>query len=218
MTQVLLALVAFSLAHVTLIAFWAWALRAGIAEVSLGLGPRIARVGLVTLKLVPYGGHVRFLDAQLGDSAPPDTQTHDALPLWKRLTLPIAPLATLMLMCWAALGARAGQAFLSGFEQLLRGALGPMSTAQSLLARLAEVATTEPPVTALALVFSKLCALNTISVLIGPGGSVSGHVLSALGMGQRQMVATQYLGFLVLCIVALPWIFAAAWFAWTRYG
>lgn len=79
----LMAVALCALLHVMVMAFAGRALGVALHELSFGLGPRLLRLGKVSIRLLPVGGAVRFQtadatmpadDAMLTDSADVDIQ------------------------------------------------------------------------------------------------------------------------------------------------
>ena len=212
----LLAVALCALVHVAVMAFAGRALGVALEELTFGLGPRLLRVGKLSIRLLPVGGAVRFKTA---DDMPPegeadvDSQRLEAQPLGAQLFIGASGCIALIALACALLGGMAGaQALVAGFANIAGGALSQMHTAQALLARVDAAAHGLPFLTLLGLTAATTAALNLLPL---PGAN-GGYLLGALGRGAGLHVRwpaafTQILLFAYIALAA-SWLFAAAMF------
>lgn len=219
----LLAVALCALVHVTVMAFAGRALGVALEELSFGLGPRLLRMGRVSLRLLPVGGAVRFQAAgatgPADDTMPADEtisadvepQQLEAQPLWAQLCIGASGCLALIALASWLLGGMAGvQALAAGFVNLASGALSPLHSAQALLARADGAAHALPFHTLLGLTAATTAALNLLPL---PGAN-GGYLLSALGRstGLSKHWPASFTQILLLAYIALAasWLVAAA--------
>lgn len=209
----LLAVALCALVHVTVMAFAGRALGVALDELSFGLGPRLLRLGKVSIRLLPVGGAVRFQAAGATmpvDDADIDPQHLEAQPLWAQLFIGASGCFALMALACALLGGAAGvQALAGGFANIVSGALSPLHTAQALLARVDAAAQGLPFSTLLGLTAATTAALNLLPLPGANGGFLLGALGKSAGLGKHWPASVTQTLLLAYVALAVSWLVAA---------
>lgn len=205
----LLAVAVCALLHVAVMALAGRALGVALDELSFGLGPRLLRVGKLSIRLLPVGGAVRFAAAD-GTMAAADAEALDARPLGSQLLIGASGCIVLIALACMLLGGMAGMHAVSvGFANIVGGALSPMHTAQAALGRVEAAAQGLPFLALLGLTAATTAALNLLPL---PGAN-GGYLLGALGRGAGldKRWPANFTQILLLAYIALAasWLFAA---------
>ena len=232
----LLAVALCALLHVMVMAFAGRALGVALDELSFGLGPRLVRIGKLSIRLLPVGGAVRFQtagatlpadDAMLTDSADLDVQPDvatptavtmpaghadidpqhlEAQPLWAQLFIGASGCLALIALACALLGGMAGLQALAGGFANIVS--GALSPLHTAPALLARV-----DAAAHGLPFSTLLGLTAATTaalnLLPLPGANGGYLLGVVGRsaGLGTHWPASLTQFLLLAYVAL----AASW-------
>lgn len=209
----LLAVALCALVHVAVMAFAGRALGVALDELSFGLGPRLLRLGKVSIRLLPVGGAVRFQTADAtmpADDPDIDSQHLEAQPLWAQLFIGASGCFALMALACALLGGMAGvQALAGGFANIISGALSPLHTAQALLARVDAAAHGLPFSTLLGLTAATTAALNLLPLPGANGGYLLCAVGKSAGLGKHWPASVMQILLLAYVALAASWLVAA---------
>jgi len=227
----LLAVALCALVHVTVMAFAGRALGVALDELSFGLGPRLLRLGRVSIRLLPVGGAVRFQTAgatMLADGTMPadvatptaatmpadeadvDPRHLEAQPLWAQLFIGASGCFALIALACALLGGMAGvHALADGFANIVSGALSPLHTAQALLARVDAAAHGLPFPMLLGLTAATTAALNLLPLPGANGGYLLGALGKSAGLGKHWPASLTQILLLAYVALAASWLVAA---------
>lgn len=209
----LLAVALCALVHVAVMAFAGRALGVALDELSFGLGPRLLRMGRLSIRLLPVGGAVRFQTADAtmpADDADIDPQHLEAQPLWAQLFIGASGCLALIALACALLGGMAGvQALAGGFANIIIGALSPLHTAQALLARVDAAAHGLPFSTLLGLTAATTAALNLLPLPGANGGYLLGALGKSAGLGKHWPASVTQILLLAYVALAASWLVAA---------
>lgn len=233
----LLAVALCALVHVTVMAFAGRALGVALDELSFGLGPRLFRLGRVSIRLLPVGGAVRFQTAgatipaddtmpanvdmradvatptpvtMSADEADVDPQHLEAQPLWAQLFIGASGCLALIALACALLGGMAGvKALAGGFTNIISGALSPLHTAQALLARVDAAAHGLPLPTLLGLTAATTAALNLLPLPGANGGYLLGALGKSAGLCKHWPASLTQISLLAYVALAASWLVAA---------
>lgn len=137
------------------------ALGVKIREVSFGFGKALFKRGKLTIRLAPLGGYVRFKDTtQEVDASVAGAFNHQ--PRWLQSLLPLTGASSLVVVALLFHPSSAVAGVISGFKQILVGALGPLSDAQMYLGSARGILGQSGFVALLGLVASKVAAFNLL--------------------------------------------------------
>jgi membrane-associated protease RseP (regulator of RpoE activity) len=121
--------------HISALALMGVMFGVSLREISFGFGKAILIRGKLTLRAVPIGGFVKFKDTRSESiSHEEDPEVEDAFnhkPRVVQATIPLAGAGALVLVAALAQPASGVSEVIAGFRQILTGALGPLSTAQT---------------------------------------------------------------------------------------
>lgn len=202
----------------TLLGRW---LRIAVREVSLGFGPVLLSAGIFRLRAVPLGGVVMFKDTRaeaIPEGAPPGwvKDAFDHQPRWVQALLPLAGAASLVAMAFAWHPGSALASLGHGFVQIAAGGLGPLSTAQPLIAGASHIAT-QGFLPLLGVLAAKFAALNLLPLPMMNGGQA---LLALLDPAPREtprwkQMLMQWSVWLLIALV-FSWAVAIGYFAFAR--
>lgn len=207
--QLLSAALLATLCHLLAVALCARALGIRVEHLRLGLGPAAGKSGLFGLGLLPLGGHVR-MKMSWDDEYGGTIGAFDAQPQWKRLLVPLAGVAALLVLGLLAGGSAAGGQFVRGFSQAVGGALSPFETGQALLDRLLDYPREHAWLAVFGLVASKLAAMNLLPTLGSNGGAVLKDLVQRDAWHLRQDGPLQWLLLLATLLLCGGWLLALA--------
>jgi membrane-associated protease RseP (regulator of RpoE activity) len=183
-------------------------LGADIEEVSLFFGPKVLefRHGGIPyrLGLVPLGNYVRFAD---------DPETPGAFrslhPMTRLAIIGSADAALMLLACLLLGPSHALNSLGHGFEQVIRGALAPASTAQMLIRGLLDLLDRESLGLGLGVVAAKVAAVNLLPLPALSGGQLILNLVGGRrGLPGRVQAILQGLGLAVGAAFAVGWLVA----------
>ena len=198
MIALLCAVVICVVFHVSSAAFVADRLKIQVREVSIGLGPVLARFGRLTLRPFLFGGSVRFKDSEVECLDPDDMHdAFDAQPLAARLAVGTSGCIALVLVAVATLRLDGLRAFASGFVQIVGGAFSPLGDAQELLTQVHLAGTTLPFASLLGLTAAKFAALNLL-----PSPATNGGFLIRTAFQRTRIFGLWPPRMTTLCVVA----------------
>ncbi|WKB53368.1 site-2 protease family protein [Eleftheria terrae] len=184
----------------------------GLRDVVFGLGPEVARIGRLRCRLLPVGGAVRL--SHSSDATPsgpwPAGAALDAQGLACQALVSVAGPAMLLLVAGALLGWQAPAAFLSGFAEIVRGALQPLSEGQRLVGEAGRWAAQAGPWTLAGTVAAKMAALNLLPLPPFDGGAVVRLAGAGLGVpaGRPGVAALGQVGVWVSLAGFVSWLLA----------
>lgn len=199
--------------HLTVLALVGAWLGIHLREVSYGFGPVIASWGRVQLKLFPFGGAARFKDTRVEDLESWEREgTFDGQPLRVQLAVILSGSLFLLGVGFAVMPSEAFSAFKDGFEQIVGGALSPLTRAQNLLARASQAISQLSFVSLIALVAVKTAAFNLLPLPSLNGGALVALIVSKTGFAKVWRPGyTQVLQFVYIALL-LSWL--SAWVAY----
>ena len=182
---------------------------ASIAEVAIFTGPAIVKIEVYgvafRLNLLPFGSYVRF-DAE---ERVRRKRLDDIHPLIRVLIAASGCLA-LLLFTAVCFGPRVAlHHTLSGFSQIITGALSPIAIGTQLLQRLWQFVATESLLSTLALVASKEAAFNLLPLPALNGGDIILNLVSFVKpISESLRVKLTMAGTLVMLLIWLCWLIA----------
>ncbi len=217
-----------SILHTLLGALIAWQSGTRVLEIALGTGPTLSAIkprGIrCSLRLIPFGGSVTMHDtnAQAEQGKVSDTGMADAFnhrPLWIRLIISLGPSLVLLGLGILILGPPGLDAFVTGFAQIIRGALSPLVTANLLIQNFVDFMNARGYLTAVGLAAAKFAALSLIPL----PGSNAGMALIMLMRGKRTTPVRAeelFISIFMLPMLALwlSWAIALVYYLWTVIG
>lgn len=185
-----------------------------VLRVSYGIGPTLYSGRLLQLKAFPLAGYVKLKDSR-EDSIRYDelADAFDHQPVWKQVFVPLVGNAALLLFAIAVLGVEGWSSFTRGFLQVFQGALDPFSTAQIYLESAVRFAHDRSAVSMLALVASKVAAINLLPFGTFNGWQALLTVIRQGGPPLRYEESIQKLGLLVTLVLLVFWALAVGSFA-----
>lgn len=213
LVQMLVATMIFLFVHISSLAAGARMLGVTIREVNYGIGPCLLSYGKVRIKAFPFLGTLIVKDSRL-EVLPPEEMldAFDHQPVWKQVLLPLTGPFAVLLVALLILGTAGWTSFLSGFSQIIEGALAPFSTAQAALNDFSSFAAVHSSSAVVALVLVKLSAFNLLPFAGFNGGSA---LMALLGWGRQdlawQQKVTSALGILGL-ITLSSWLLALGFY------
>ncbi|NHQ94092.1 hypothetical protein GYK42_27370 [Janthinobacterium lividum] len=204
------------LIHISVMPVCARALGITVRSVSYGVGPILLAVGKIHVRLLPLAGNVVLKDTReemLYDDDP-CLDAYNFQPLWKQVLLPLSGVGVLLALSLSIMGASGWEHFVAAFEQIIHGALAPLSTAQALLGDGETFARTHGFALVFALFSLKLCAFN----LLPFAGLNGGQALLAIARAGKPYVAWEETAAKWLLLpglaILLAWIVAFGWYGW----
>lgn len=206
------------LLYVVMMAGTAHALGIAVREVSFGIGRSVFERGWFRIGWLPFGGYVTMVSTQDVDfSESQRSKAHDVAPKWRQIAVPLVGLAILFAFSCAVLGSAALDAFLSGFHQVLVGALGPFSTAQSCLHSGVAFAREQTTLQLAALISAKLVALNLLPFAGLNGLNVILILLRRSSVASIWETRLQQWLIWPTLLILFSWAVAVARFLWLWY-
>ena len=184
----------------------------GVPQVQLGVGrPRIEfTLGATRVRLTPWllSGWCRTKDSATADvfEDSPGRSFDTVHPLARVGVVLVAPLGLLGLLA-LAYGEDILRHFGTGFAQVVSGALSPMSVAQSLLARTAELAAADP-LRAVAVVATKLVCVALLPIPPLAGGNAILEAWRWRSKSYPDMPSVRGVAFLAVLLLLLWWLVA----------
>jgi membrane-associated protease RseP (regulator of RpoE activity) len=176
LVQLVFAIALVSLFHVCAMAACARVFGIGVRRVAWGIGPALFKLGRLRISLLPLGGHVSLTTLAEARADTPDDSILELQTRWKRVLLPLSGPLALLVLGTGVLGAAALHHFSAAFAQILGGAAGPFSDAQTLLQEAGAWLARHGLVAIIGIVACKMAALNLIPYL----GSNGLHALFGL--------------------------------------
>ncbi|MEO0520105.1 MAG: site-2 protease family protein [Cyanobacteria bacterium P01_A01_bin.116] len=184
----MLLLLAFVLAvvvHVLSMAIALFLCGVTIKRISFGLGPVLFKVGIVTVSPLLTGGSVTALDSRVESIYETDLpQAFNHQPMWVQVWVPLSGVFGLGAIAYLLLGTAAVPTFLSGFEQIIRGALSPFEVAQGQLRSVQQFVAGSDFLVVLGATASKLAAFNLLPL---PGLNGGQALINLVKMGQPEV-------------------------------
>lgn len=203
------AVVLCVLLHMFVIALCGAAFGVTVREISLGLGPKAFSIGNFTFRALPFGGSVRFKDSREEELDASDMHgALDGRSLPVQIVIGLSGCLALLALAIVALQADGVQAFLTGFVEIVTGALSPMDKAQALLAQAEQRLTGAPFVAVLGLVAAKLAAFNLLPLPAANGGYVIAMIGRAVGVAKFWPQGLTPVLLLAYLAIAISWAWA----------
>jgi len=174
LVQLLLIWILVVIVHVTAMAFAFQAFGVTIREVAFGFGPVVYRHGKVLIKLVPSGGYVKLKDTNDGEfygevsSSVDDAFNHKSR--WMQSMMSLSGPAALVIVASVTNATPGLTGVVSGFSQIVCGALEPLSTAQMYLESAKDVLNQSGFFALLGLLAAKVAAFNLLPLTYTNGG------------------------------------------------
>lgn len=197
------------LMHMFVIALCGVAFGVTVRELSLGLGPKAFSIGRLTFRALPFGGSVRFKDSR--EEALDASDMHGALDgrsLLVQIVIGLSGCLVLLALAIVVLQAEGVQAFLSGFVEIVTGALSPMDKAQALLAHAHQRLAGAPFLVVLGLVAAKLAAFNLLPLPAANGGYVIAMIARGMGVAKFWPQGLTPVLLLAYLALAISWLWA----------
>jgi membrane-associated protease RseP (regulator of RpoE activity) len=199
--------------HLGAMAFLAHAFGITVRRVVYGVGPTLYANPLLQIKALPLSGHVKLKDSREEQLEPHERgDAFDYQALWKQIFIPLAGSASLVVFAVVTLGAEGWASFLRSFEQIFTGALSPFGAAQLYLQAFASFASGHSFVAVVALVATKLAALNLL-----PFGALNGGqaLMTLVRFGRPKMKfedAVTRWGIFLTLLLLVAWLLGAGQF------
>jgi membrane-associated protease RseP (regulator of RpoE activity) len=156
-----------------------------ITHVEIGVGPRLVNSSSFQLRAFPFSSQVRFRHS--ADEWIPDDLAHtalDAKPFSQQLLLTLTGPLVLIAVSVATLGREGVAAFVSGFPQIVHGAISPLHEAKRLISNGMSFVQASSQIESLGLVAAKLAALNLLPLPAFNGGAAVALILRRLGLAR----------------------------------
>lgn len=192
--------------HVMSMAAAAWLVGAPIISIGLFFGPHIKRIKLgdavLNIHAIPLGGYVKFSkDFQEGH------------PL-NQILIAISGCIALLVLASVVFGvSEAFHKFVSGFTQIISGALSPRSEGSQFLIALYEFAKNNPFTLCLGLFASKFAAANMLPFPSLNGGDIILMLLNWIKpVSEKLRDKFKSFGIVILLIIMICWIVAFYFF------
>lgn len=219
LVELLAAVVICMMLHVGLLALLAMYLGVSVRSVTCGIGPTIYARGRLQIKALPISGHVTVKDSRSESlSASECANAFDHQPVWKQVVIPLAGGFSLLLVSVPVLGIQGLTSFGRAFGQVFEGAFAPFTTAQGYLQ--AGILFTENhafPVV-LALVASKVAALNLLPFGAFNGGQALMNLFRWGRLKLRWEDAVTRWGILLGLILLVGWVLALGFLVIGRHA
>jgi membrane-associated protease RseP (regulator of RpoE activity) len=190
--------------------------KASILEIAIFTGPALIKIKIrgvaFRLNLLPIGSYVHYATAL--DASDPDGAKllKDLHPLTRAIIASSGCIALLLLGA-ACLGTAVTQHTMSGFSQIIMGALSPLAYGAQLLQQLYQFASTEPLFATLGLVASKETAFNLLPIPVLNGGDIIINLVSIVKPISDPLKAKlNMLGLLLMLGIWACWIVALVYF------
>jgi len=213
--ETLLAMAAAVFVHVSAMAGAGRAFGIAIRKVVYGAGWALYQRGVATFKLVPFGGYVRFKDSY--DGPIPEAERFDAYdhqPLWIQVAILLSGASALLLASVLLLGAGGLHSFISGFGQIVAGALNPLTLAQSLIRTLRLFIDSRGLLALIGLVCAKWAAVNLLPIPLLNGGQILMTLARVNTRAPQVATLLQQAGLCVLVGIYGSWAVALCVFVW----
>lgn len=203
--------------HTTGLALAGRIANAPILEIAIFTGPSLIKVKIrgvaFRFNLLPIGSYVHY-------AIDPDDRHPDGAKLLKdlhpltRAIIASSGCMALLLLGAACLGPTAAfQHAVSGFSQVILGALSPLAYGAQLLKQLYQFASTEPLFATLGLVASKETAFNLLPIPVLNGGDIILNLVSIVKPISDSLKAKlNMLGLLLVLAIWASWIVALVYF------
>ena len=182
-----------------------------ILEFSFGIGPLVFALGKLRVYLIAFGGSVHFKSSK--DEAANYETLDDAIdrqPLWKQCLIALSGTASVFGLALVIMGRSAGLSSLAAFEQFVRGAMGPLTSAQEYLSNYHDVLQRQGVVEAVGLLAAKLTALNLFQCTVFLLQITTARIPAVLAVVEKFVVLTM----LLLMGMMSCWFIAAVTFGW----
>jgi membrane-associated protease RseP (regulator of RpoE activity) len=182
-----------------------------ILEFSFGIGPQVFAIGKLRVYLIAFGGSVRFKSSK--DEAANYETLDDAIdrqPLWKQCLIALSGTTLVFGIALVIMGRSAGPSSLAAFEQFVRGAMGPLTSAQEYISNYRDVLQRQGVVEAVGLLAAKLTALNLFQCVIFLLQITTARIPAVLAVVEKFVV----LAMLLLMGMMFCWFIAVVTFGW----
>lgn len=200
------AIIVSILVHVLSMAFAGWVVGAEVKEVSLFSGPNFLRVNRwgidFKINYIPMGGSVQF-----GES-------FQSIHPIKRIFISIAGCLGLLVLAVATLGFQTAYTkFYTGFQQIIFGALSPLSFGSNLFFGLNSFMKVNTLFACIGVVAAKFAACNLLPLPVLNGGDI---LLSLIGLIKpiptKIREYLQQVGLLIVLALMFIWVIAFCYF------
>lgn len=180
-------------------------------ELSFGFGPELFAIGKLRVYLIPYGTSVRFKSSKDGAANYENLDdVIDRQPLWKQWFIALSGTALLFSLALVIMGRSAVPSFLVAYEQFVRGAMGPLTSAQEYLSNYRDVLQRQGIVEAVGLLAAKYTAINLIQCAIFLLQTLTARVSAVLVVVEKVVI----LATLTLISTSFCWLIAVVTFGW----
>lgn len=172
-------------AHLAAMSFAALGSGVVIREASFGVSKTLFRFARFRLALLPIATYIKVKDSRVESLAPNNLDgAFDRAGTVTQLFISLSGCLALLALAYLALGSSATRAFLSGFQNIIYGALFPMSEAQRLISAGTTFAQANSFFSLLGLVAAKLAAINLMPFPGSNGSTALAVCLRAAGVNR----------------------------------
>ena len=212
-TLVIVSLI--SVIHVSSLAAAAGLTGIPVREISFGLGGQIRRFGIIRLRWLPIGGHVKLKHSEA--ELLTESEFHDAYdhqPAWVQALIPLSACIGLFVVAALSLGWSAWNFFLAGFWQFFIGAFGPLSDAQILIGDFVGFMSSSGVVAGFGFLCAKVAAVNLLPLPLLNGGDA---ILALTGLhrwSKKLDLRLKQISITILCALYGCWLVAIGAYLW----
>ena len=215
MIELLISITVFMVIHTSSMALFMPIFGVKVMEVSYGIGPTLLSVGKFKFQPIPIGGYVRALDSreeELTDEDLSGALNHQ--PVATQVFLPLSGCILIILISFLILGESAITSLISGFQDVIFGALRPLTEGQEIIQRSRDFIQSSTLITVIAVVQLKFVALNLMPLSTLNGGQA---IVNLLKMGKPAVDWENIvfkISLLVALVIALSWGSALLYYVW----
>jgi membrane-associated protease RseP (regulator of RpoE activity) len=194
--------------------------RVPIEEIRFFYGPKLLRwkIGSTTLSIgcIP-GGSVSCKKIEEAGGAV-DQRSFEGLPTyWRVAIIASGPLALFALGSVCIGSAETARSFVRGFQQVIIGAILPLSEGHSLVAKTVEIFQSKGFVVVLGILASKMTAQNLLPIPPANGGQLLLELLGNRFRNSRARYVTTFFGLFVFILMLIGWLIAVGKFIFESF-
>lgn len=204
-----------SVVHVTSLATAAHLTGVPVREISFGMGGQLLRFGIVKLRYLPFGGHIKLKHTQTEELSP--AESHDAFdrqPAWVQALIPLSACIGVLGVSMLMLGSSAWPLFIAGFWQFFVGALAPLSSAQVLINDFVGYLKADGFTAGFGFLCAKVAAINLLPLPLLNGGDAIMALLGVHNWSERLELRLKQISLTLLLLLYGSWLVAIGTYIW----
>lgn len=212
--QTIVAFLVSTVLMTALIAVTPLLLKIPITRVSFGFGRKIFSVGIVEFHVLLTGGSVSCFHTEIDSETDFDKNLAlNVQPKYKQLMVALGGPILLITFSTVVLGWRNMEYFADGFYQIVSGALSPFNEPQLYLEHLPIFIEQHSFLQLVALVSTKVAALNLLPLSAFSGGQAL-EIVFSLNQSKHERIRTAFLYFslIIAFYISVVWVIAFLWF------